>query len=139
MTVLIDTNVLYADHDTDATRHADAAAALEAVYDGELGQPYLSDYSFAEAITLTRTRTGVFAPAHRLSKKLRGTAACQQVYVSAAAFDNAVEIFKQYDDHTLSFTDATIVAVMQRRGIEQPSSFDDGFDGIVSQIPPTAV
>jgi len=44
MTVLVDTGVLYADHDTDATRHEVAAQALEAVYDGEVGQPYISDY-----------------------------------------------------------------------------------------------
>ena len=55
MTVLLDTGVLYADHDTDATRHGVAAEALEAVYDGELGHPYISDYVFDEAITLTRT------------------------------------------------------------------------------------
>lgn len=39
MTVLVDTGVLYADHDTDATRHEAASSALEAVYDGEYGLP----------------------------------------------------------------------------------------------------
>ena len=143
MTVLIDTGVLYADHDTDATRHSDAAAALEAVYDGELGQPYITDYIFDEAITLTRTRTGSFAPAHRLSEKLRGAAAYPRAYellhVSAAGFDDAVDIFERYDDQALSFTDATIVAVMKRRGIDQVLSFDDDFDGVVSRVDPTTV
>jgi predicted nucleic acid-binding protein len=57
MTILIDTGVVYADHDTDATRHDAASRALDAVYDGEFGHPYLTDYVFDEAITLTRKRT----------------------------------------------------------------------------------
>ncbi len=45
MTVLVDTGVLYADHDTDATRHDAAGEALEVVYDGEFGAPYITDTS----------------------------------------------------------------------------------------------
>ena len=52
MTVLVDTGVLYADHDTDATRHDVASEALEAVYDGEFGQPYASDYVFDDAVPM---------------------------------------------------------------------------------------
>jgi predicted nucleic acid-binding protein len=44
MTVLVDTGVVYADHDTDATRHDAARTALEAVYDGEFGHPYISKF-----------------------------------------------------------------------------------------------
>ena len=43
MTLLVDTGVLYADHDTDASRHGEASNALEAVYRGEFGTPYVSD------------------------------------------------------------------------------------------------
>ena len=44
MTVCIDTGVLYADHDTDASRHTAASNAIDAVYDGKFGQPYVTDY-----------------------------------------------------------------------------------------------
>lgn len=57
MTVLVDTGVLYADHDRDATRHEAASDALEAIYDGEFGHPYISDYVYDEAVTLTQRRT----------------------------------------------------------------------------------
>jgi predicted nucleic acid-binding protein len=56
MTVLVDTGVLYADHDTDAARHEAASDALDVVYDGQLGLPYVSDYIYDEAVTLTLTR-----------------------------------------------------------------------------------
>ena len=39
MTVLVDTSVLYTDHDREAARHEAASDALGAVYDGEFGPP----------------------------------------------------------------------------------------------------
>jgi len=143
MTVPLDTGILYADHDTDATRHGVAAEALEAVYDGELGHPYISDYVFDEAITLTRTRTGSFAAAKRLSDRLRGSNEYPRVFemlhVSAAVFADAVTVFERYDDQDLSFTDATTVALVERHGIDQVLSFDDDFDGVVHRTEPAVV
>jgi predicted nucleic acid-binding protein len=58
MSVLVDTGVLYADHDTDATRHEAAAGALERVYDGEFGQPCVICYR--QGVTVRG-----FQPTHR--------------------------------------------------------------------------
>jgi len=140
MTVLVDTGVLYADHDTDATRHEVAAQALEAVYDGEVGQPYISDYVSDEAITLARTRTGSFTSAKRLSDRLRGhdeyPRVFEMLHVSTAVFADAVTVFERYDDQQLSFTDATTVALTERHGIDRVVSFDDDFDGVVRRTDP---
>ncbi|MGQ4554908.1 PIN domain-containing protein [Halobellus sp. GM3] len=143
MTVLVDTGVLYADHDTDATRHDSAAAALEAVYDGEMGHPYISDYVFDEAITLARRRTGSFSSAKHLSDRLRGVrgypAVYEMLHVSATVFDDAVAVFERYDDQRLSFTDATTIALTERHSIDRVLSFDDDFDGIVQRTDPEVV
>ena len=143
MTVLVDTGVLYADHDTDATRHDTASTALDAVYDGEFGHPYVSDYVFDEAITLARTRTGSHASAKRLSDRLRGRNRYPQVYemlhVSTAVFTDAIAVFERYDDQSLSFTDATSVALIDRHGIDGILSFDDDFDGVVRRFDPLGV
>ena len=142
MTVIVDTGVLYADHDRDATRHDTAREALETVYDGALGTPYLSDYIYDEAVTLTLQR-GSVAPAQRLGRRLRGVEPFPHVYamqrVSAAVFDDAVDIFEQYDDQALSFTDATTVALCRRHDIESVLSFDDDFDGVVTRTDPVTV
>jgi len=45
-------------------------------------------------------------------------------------FHRAVELFETYDG--LAFGDATIVAYMQREGIEYLYSFDDDFDAVGS-------
>jgi predicted nucleic acid-binding protein len=143
MTVLVDTGVLCADHDTDATRHDAASTALEAVYDGEFGHPYVSDCVFDEAVTLTRKRTGSQQAATQLSDRLRGQGQYPRVFellhVSAAVFADAVSVFERYDDQSLSFTDATIIALIERHDIDGVLSFDDDFDGLVDRIEPAGV
>jgi len=140
MTVVVDTGVLYADHDTDATRHDAAKTALDAVYEGEFGHPYISDYVFDEAVTLTRTRTGSHTAAARLGDRLRGREQYPHVYellhVSAAVFTKAITVFDRYDDQALSFTDATTAALIDRHDLDGVLSFDDDFDGVVHRFDP---
>lgn len=142
MTILVDTGVLYADHDTDAARHEAASAALQTVYDGEFGLPYVSDYIYDEAVTLTLKRGG-FTPAAQLGERLRGSGQYPQVYrmvsVSGAVFADAVDIFERYDNQQLSFTDATTVALCERHAIDAVMSFDDDFDGVVNRVNPSVI
>ena len=143
MTVIVDTGVLYAEHDTDATRHEAATTALDAVYNGEFGQPYVSDFIFDETITLARTRTGSFDVATELSDRLLGRKEFPQAFellrVSAGPFSDAIDVFERYDDQELSFTDATTVALAEQHGIDHVLSFDDDFDGIVPRLDPATV
>lgn len=143
MTVLVDTGVLYADHDTDATRHEAAVNALEAVYEGEFGHPYVSDYIFDEVITLTLSRSGSHQAAVLLGRRLRGIDPFPQLYellhVSPAEFRDSVTLFDRYEDQRLSFTDATTVVLARQYDIDFVLSFDDDFDGIVDRIDPADV
>jgi len=45
-------------------------------------------------------------------------------------------VFRRYDDHDLSFTDASIVALCESRGIDGLLSFDTDFDGLIERIEP---
>jgi predicted nucleic acid-binding protein len=143
MTVLVDTGVLYADHDTDATRHDAARGALEAVYDGEFGQPYVTDYVFDEAVTLTRQRTDSHAAVTRLSDRIRGADQYPQVYdlrqISTAVFTDAITVFERFEDQSVSFTDATSIALVERHDLDGILSFDDDFDGLVRRVDPASV
>ena len=143
MTVLVDTGVLYAEHDTDATRNETATAAVEKAREGTLGQPYISDYIYDEAVTLTLERGGDHGEAAKLGKRLRGIGPYPSVYerlrVSAATFNDAVDVFEGYDDQKLSFTDATTIALVNRHDIDRVLSFDDGFDGLIDRLDPESV
>lgn len=140
MTVLVDTGVLYAYHDRNAPRHDVAVDAVEPLYDGELGQPTITDYIYDEAVTLTLKRTGSFETAAELGERLRGVDRFPSIYelvhVTPAVFDVSGTQFERYDDQGLSFTDATIVAIAERHGIDTVLSFDDDFDGVVDRTDP---
>ncbi|WP_435195720.1 type II toxin-antitoxin system VapC family toxin [Natronomonas sp. EA1] len=139
MTVLLDTGVLYAHHDRDATRYDAADAAMDALFDGEFGQPYVTEYVYDEAITLTRGRTD-FQAAKALSDRILGEGSFPSVFellhVGRDDFRAAVETWTRYDDQPLSFTDASLIATCERRGIDGILSFDSDFDGLVTRYDP---
>jgi predicted nucleic acid-binding protein len=142
MTVIVNAGVLYADR-AGATQHEPASNALESVYDDEYGLPYISDYIYDEAVTLTLKRGDSFAAAKRLGERLRGDGPYPQTYemlrVSAPVFTAAMDIFERYDDQELSFTDATTVALVRCHDIDRVLSFDDDFDSLVDRINPSAI
>lgn len=143
MSVFVDTGVYYAHHGRDAPRHDEAVVAFDRLLDGDFGVPFTSDYVFDETVTLTRSRTGRYADAKTVGNRIRGvgeyTDAVDLLHVDEPAFERAVEVFDRYDDHPLSFTDATPVALVERRDIDAVLSFDDDFDGLVDRIDPGAV
>lgn len=73
MSVFVDTGVLYAHHDTDATRHEVGVAALTRVLQSaEYGRAMTSDYVYDEVVTLTQRRTGDVAAGVEVGRRIRG-------------------------------------------------------------------
>ncbi|WP_049936545.1 type II toxin-antitoxin system VapC family toxin [Haloplanus natans] len=140
MSVLVDTGVFFAHHDTDAERHEAAVDAFDELLDGAYGQPYTNDYVLDETVTLTRTRTGSFGAANTVAKRILGDGSFPQtvetLHVEPDDVRASLAVFRRYDDHDLSFTDATIVAQCESRGIDAVLSFDTDFDGLVDRIEP---
>ena len=138
MSIFVDTGVFYAHHDADAERHETAVDLVDAILDGEYGQPYTSDYVLDEAVTLTRARTDSVADADTIAKRIRGSDPYPQIveliYTTAASVSAGLDTFRQYDDHDLSFTDAMSVAICKQRDINTIGSFDSDFDGIVDRV-----
>lgn len=143
MSVFVDTGVWFAHHDRDATRHVMAVRALERVLSGRYGQPYVSDYVYDEAVTLTRGRTGSFEAAKRIGDRIRGVGEYSPVaemrFVSGETFAAAVEEFERYHDHPISFTDAATIALVKEHDVDYVLSFDTDFDGIVERLDPENV
>jgi predicted nucleic acid-binding protein len=140
MSVLVDTGVFFAHHDEDAERHGDAVAAFDELLDGTYGQPYTTDYVVDETVTLTRVRVGSFDAADTVASRIFGECPFPNVFeilhVEPDEVRAALETFRRYDDHTLSFTDATSIALCESRGIDAVLSFDDDFDGLVERVRP---
>lgn len=112
---------------------------MQTVASGSYGQPFTSDYVYDETVTLTLGRTDHEA-AKRVSNRIRGRGEFPNVtellFIDRTVFDHAANIFEQYDDQGLSFTDATTIALVEHHDIDHVLSFDDDFDGIVSRLDP---
>ena len=140
MSIFVDTGVFYANQVENSPRHADATAALRSLLSGSHGRVYTSDYVFDETVTLTQSRTGRGDEARSVGRRIRGHGshpdAVTMVFVDQESFETAIDIHERYDDHSLSFTDATTIALVQSYDINAVCSFDDDFDGIVQRIDP---
>jgi hypothetical protein len=143
MSVFIDTGVFYAQHDRDAPRHEPAADTMGSLASGGYGRLYTSDYVYDETVTLTRTRTGRFDGAKAVGDRIRGVDPYPNVVtivrVTERSFERSVEAFERYSDHSLSFTDASTVVLVEHHDIDHVVSFDTDFDGIVDRMDPVDV
>lgn len=144
MSVLVDTGVFYAAFDSDASRHDAAKPALRTVLtDAAYGGVVTTDYVYDETVTLTANRTGSTRQAIAVGERLRADGgwgdAVRLRFVTEELFGDAVAVFRKYDDHGLSFTDATTVALVEHHGLDGVLSFDDDFDGLVERLDPEAV
>jgi hypothetical protein len=143
MSVFVDTGVLYAHHDTDATRHEVGVAALTRVLQSaEYGRAMTSDYVYDEVVTLTQRRTGDVAAGVEVGRRIRGDgypAAIELLYASPRLFEAAVDVYETYPDQGLSFTDAMTVAMVDHHDIDAILSFDDDFDGVTDRLVPGAI
>lgn len=140
MTVLVDSGVFVAHVNRRDPGHAAARRTMAAVLADRWGRAFASDYILDESVTLARSRTRSHAVAVSVADLILGrrgfTPFFDLLMVTGPIFRRALELFEAYDDQELSFTDATTVALMERRRIDHVLSFDDDFDGIVPRIEP---
>lgn len=140
MSVFLDTGVLYAHHDPDATRNDAATALFDAVLAGEYGQPYTNDYVFSETVTLTRRRTDDFEATKAIADRILGVDPFPDIidlkFVRPRVFEDAIDCLERYDDQGLSFTDAAAVAHAREIDVDYIASFDDDFDGVYDRLDP---
>ncbi|MDY6769709.1 MAG: PIN domain-containing protein [Candidatus Nanohaloarchaea archaeon] len=116
----MDSSYIVALDNTDDEHHGDALELREELRSSGM---YISDYIYDEVVTLTLQWNG-HGEAVRLSDYLlRSDVTVLQV--ASPVFRSAVELF---EEHPVSFTDCTSVALMRHVGIDQMASFDTDFD-----------
>ncbi len=143
MSVLVDTGVIVAALNERARRHSVAKKAMDAAFTGRYGRIFTTDYVFDDVVTLALKKTHSHKTAMVMANTVLGRDGRPPVFdllkVTGSIFRDAVEVFEKYSDQELSFTDATTIACMRRRGIDQVLSFDDDFDGIVQRLVPGTI
>jgi len=135
MSVFIDTNVFVAARNKRDVNHQRAVELLEGVLMGRYGQAYTSDYVFDEAVTVALRRTGRPDVAIRTGQFiLASRPRIILLTVNNDVFKSSWEKFQKFAGKGLSFTDCTILALMEQYGIEYLMSFDEHFDGLARRI-----
>lgn len=126
--VLLDSNVLIDYKDTSADgRHERATDIVRAIDRNELPTARVTNYVLMETLNWIHERQR-HDIAVDLKDRLSVSAGFELVHSAQTDFTSALDLFDTYD--RLSFGDATIVAYMQRTGIEYLYSFDEDFDSV---------
>lgn len=125
---LLDSNVLIDYKDTSADgRHERAERIVYAIDGGDLPTARVTNYVLLETLNWIHERQR-HDIAVDLRDRLTRSTGFELVHAAQKDFHRAVELFETYDG--LAFGDATIVAYIEREGIEYLCSFDDDFDAI---------
>ena len=128
--VVVDANVLIAARLSRDQNHERGDAVTNAIDQGEVPTAYVLSDVLEEIINYLQARAGHDVATETLDAIIESSGFTLR-QTSKSDFDTARSLFRRYE--SLSLTDAIIVAMMQREGIEYLYSFDDGFDS-VSQI-----
>ncbi|MEM3090901.1 MAG: PIN domain-containing protein [Candidatus Bathyarchaeia archaeon] len=134
MTIFIDTGVFVALRNADDERHQRSKELMRRALKAEFGAIYTSDYIIDEAITTALIRTRRHDLAIDIGRYIIESPRINKLWTTREIFELAWHKFKTLKDKTLSFTDCTTLAHIERNNIKQILSFDSGFDGIIQRI-----
>jgi predicted nucleic acid-binding protein len=121
----VDTGVLIGMVDADDQHHGTAMEIVRGMDHGELPTGHVTNYVALETLNWIHNRKHQ-QTAVETYERLNRSAGFEILHAAQKDFTNALGLFETYD--RLSLGDATIVAYMQREGIEYLYSFDDDFD-----------
>ena len=136
MTVLIDTGIFIAFHNTKDINHDRAVKLVREIVNGKHGAAFTTDYIFDEAVTTALVRTGKHEIAVELGNQILGVKVkfVNMIQVDLTSFSNAWKLFSKYSNKKLSFTDCVSIAVIENYGLNKIVSFDKDFEGIVPRL-----
>jgi predicted nucleic acid-binding protein len=133
MSIIVDTSAIIAARNSDDKNHKIAIAIFEDIIDGIYGTPFISELILSEAISYAYLATKNKNIALDIAKFTQ-TKPLRLIYIGPSDIDSALELYQQYFDSELSFTDCTTIALMKRYRIEAIFTFDPEFTGIVKTL-----
>lgn len=123
--IFVDTSAWVALHVRTDYFHDQAADFWNRLRRGSV--PLVSTFDvFGETLTVIRSRAGL-AHALEFGEAFLESRILLREEVGAELRRSAWELFKQYRDKPLSFTDCTSLALLKKRGLRHVFSFDEDF------------
>lgn len=126
--LFVDTGAFYAAYDEDDDHYQEVQRVLEALKSGttSYGPLFTTRFILAETATLILYRVGHREAVDALRTILESST-FNILSVDARTFRDAAEVFEQYDDQAISFTDHLTGVLAQDRDIEHIFAFDSDF------------
>lgn len=122
---VVDTGILIGMADIDDQHHDVAMEIVHGMDRGDLPTGRVTNYIALETLNWIHSRKR-HGKAVETYERLNQSAGFEVLHAAQKDFTSAVNLFQTYEG--LSLGDATIVAYMEREGIEYLYSFDDDFD-----------
>ncbi|MEE8403526.1 MAG: PIN domain-containing protein [Candidatus Hydrothermarchaeaceae archaeon] len=126
--IFIDTSAFLAISSEKDGYHREAVEFLQSIMGGKrFTRLITSDYVIDETITRIRFAVGHSAALGWI-KNVRASTALEVLRVDEGVFDSGIELFEKYSDKSLSFTDCTSFALMEKKKIAAAFTFDADFE-----------
>lgn len=129
MKVFVDTGGFIARYHSKDEHHDGAMDFLQKIESGEadVRRLYTSDYVIDETITTIFARTSSFDIAKKCGEAIITSKAIERLLVDDDTFRQSWGFFKARGDIGLSFTDATSMVLMRKKGLDAVFTFDSHF------------
>ena len=130
--IILDTSFVVSYKIEDDTNHRKAVELMKEIAEGKYGEVIISDYIFDEAVTVILVRSKSLSLAVETGNDLRKYANIDKI--GSDILDSAWEVFSDQKDTKFSFTDCTILSMMERKKIVHIATFDAEFRKMKSII-----
>ncbi len=124
--IFVDSSAWLAITDVRDGNHGAALAFHEGLVEGKAGRLLTSDYVLDETLTLMRKRSGADT-VREFVNRLRLSPSLQQIWVTSAHYERALELFLDQGKTSWSLTDCTSFAIMRELGVRRAFTFDADF------------
>ena len=126
--IVLDSSFLVAYHNTRDAHHSAAVEVMDRVLAGEWEEALLPEYVFLEVTTVLAARRNLEAA---ITVGTRLLQAREVEFVACSEFFlETFDVFREQGASTLSFADASIVAIARRRAADFVATFDSDFRGV---------
>lgn len=126
--IILDSSFLVSVEVETDQNHERAVEIRNKIIKGDFGELFISDYIFDETVTVTFNKTKDLNKAVEVGEILMGLT--EILKVEEKTLEETWKIFKNQKKTMFSFTDCTILALMQEKGIKNLATFDEDFDKI---------
>jgi len=132
--IFIDTSGIIALRNENDENHEKAIKIMTSILKSEYGACFTSDYVFDEAVTLALVRTKRKELAVDVGSYILKSKSIIKLFTTDDDFYEAWKLFLKFSDKKLSFTDCSILSIVNRMKIEYIFSFDTHFNGLIKRI-----